>query len=106
MLLELEGYACVTAHNGVNGIAAASRHPPALALVDIRLPDMDGCTLAQRLREAHGASLRLIALTGMDDTATRARIDAAGFDGCMIKPFQPANLLALLRRVAEPPALA
>src|SRR5258708_33208817 len=50
-ILRLHGYAPATAGTGREGLALAATHEPALAIIDLRLPDMDGMELASRLHE-------------------------------------------------------
>jgi CheY-like chemotaxis protein len=73
---------------------------PDLALIDIGLPEVDGCELARRLRlamaETPGLKTRLVALTGYSDGDTRETAGAAGFDAYVVKPIMPEALEALL----------
>ena len=76
----------------------ASAEPPDLVLVDIDLPDMDGCELGRRLRaDPHLASTRFIAMSGFAAERERARAMAAGFDDYLIKPIP----LQALRRLVH-----
>ena len=88
MLLGMLGYQVLEAANGSEGLALARRDHPAIAVVDIGLPDMDGYEVARQLRE--DASLRgmtLIALTGYGQDADRKRALVAGFDSHLVKPL-------------------
>jgi CheY-like chemotaxis protein len=68
-----------------------------VAIIDLGLPDVDGCEVARRLRKlTNGASRRLVALTGYSDGATRAEARAAGFDDFLVKPVFPEKLAAAL----------
>src|SRR3954463_9233000 len=62
-ILRLHGYAPETALSGREGIALAEHNAPALALVDLRLPDMDGVELASRLH-AVSELTQVVVLTG------------------------------------------
>lgn len=73
----------------------AEADPPALVLLDLRLPDGDGLTLVDHLR---GAGSVVVALTGDDDPKKRQRCLDAGCVDVLIKPV-PAR--ELVRRVAE-----
>src|SRR6187401_2171797 len=69
-----------------------------VAFIDLGLGDTDGCELARRLRaSAEGQPLRLIALTGYSDPATRSAAAEAGFDAFLVKPIVADNLAALLK---------
>jgi len=67
------------------------------AVIDIGLPDIDGFELARRLRaERPHPPMRLLALTGYGDDATRRAARAAGFDGFLVKPVDLDALMASL----------
>ena len=66
-------------------------------LIDLGLGDASGCDVARSLRALpHGASFRLVALTGYSDAATRRLAAEAGFDDYVVKPFSAEALDALL----------
>jgi two-component system, sensor histidine kinase len=98
-LTEL-GYGVTAARNAEEALALASDVRPAVALIDIHLPGMNGYRLAQALkaRSAHG--IRLVMLSGvtLDDT-TRQLSRHAGFDECFDKARGPKALHALLLRL-------
>jgi CheY-like chemotaxis protein len=71
---------------------------PELVLMDVRLPDGDGVALGVELSTLLPARPVLIALTGLPGQAERCR--AAGFDECLLKPTEPAALVALIARYA------
>ena len=93
------GHEVAVAFNGHAALAAAEAHPPDVIFLDIGLPGLDGYTVARRLRtDDRFRSTRLIAMTGFDRPADRARSMAAGFDGHLGKPVsmdQLARALAL-----------
>lgn len=98
MLLARAGYDVCTAHSGAEALSGASEFAPDLAILDIRMPDMSGYDLAQRLRAgAAGSGLRLIALSSCH--APNYEL-AARFDEVARKPISGAELLRLLRRLA------
>ena len=78
------------------GIELALANRPQIALVDIGLPDIDGCVVAKNLRAELGDSIFLVALTGyaMEDDLREA-LDA-GFDAHLVKPADLAELERLL----------
>ncbi len=66
-------------------------------MLDIGLPDTDGCALAKQLRkEPQTASALLIALTGFSQKGDRRRSRAAGIDHHLVKPVDSAKLLELI----------
>ena len=94
--LELEGQPVAMAANGAEGVALADTLRPDVVFVDLKLPDVDGFEVAQRLRALLGSSVRLVALTGFGRDADRAATAAAGFDGHLTKPVGADAILALL----------
>jgi DNA-binding response OmpR family regulator len=61
-----EGFSVVTARDGEEGLIAVEKERPDLLLLDIRMPKMDGITMARKLKEA-GTDLPTIFLTNLDD---------------------------------------
>jgi two-component system CheB/CheR fusion protein len=87
ILLSHLGHEVTLAHGGEAGLEAARASPPDLALVDIRMPGLDGLELARRLRREPGFErVRLVALTGFGQEEDRRRTREAGFDDHLIKP--------------------
>lgn len=95
-LLSTFGHTVEMAHDGETGLRLAIASRPQVALLDIKLPRMDGYTLARRLRSTLGAEITLIALTGLDDPRDRARVREAGFDHHLVKPVDVDRLKALV----------
>ncbi|HEX8611081.1 MAG TPA: MEDS domain-containing protein [Telluria sp.] len=94
-LLQIHGHEVLFACDGKSALAAAAAFGPAIVILDIGLPDMDGYEVARRLRASpHGASARLIALTGYGQSGDIAAATAAGFDAHILKPAQMDNVLA------------
>jgi two-component system response regulator MprA len=99
--LAYEGYAVVTAADGLEAIEQAQLHRPNLIILDWLMPQLDGIEVARRLRAADGVPILM--LTARDAVSDRVRGLDAGADDYLVKPFAPAELLArvraLLRRV-------
>jgi CheY-like chemotaxis protein len=91
------GHRQLRAANAEEALRHALASRPDLALIDLGLPDVDGYEVARRLRAAAGESIRLIALTGYSDGASRQTADQAGFDDFVVKPVMPEVLEGLLR---------
>jgi CheY-like chemotaxis protein len=91
------GHRQLPASNADEAMTHTLESRPELALIDLGLPGVDGYEVARRLRAAVGGSMRLIALTGYSDGASRQIADAAGFDDFVVKPVLPEVLEGILR---------
>jgi CheY-like chemotaxis protein len=103
MFLQMVGHDIRIAHNGVEALEATETDVPDLMLIDIGLPGIDGFEVARRIRAR--PALRgavLMALTGYGSSEDRERALAAGFDGYLVKPVDPDELLELATRFAKP----
>lgn len=101
LCLESLGYELRSAHTGKEGVAAARNYQPEVILLDIGLPDIDGCEVARRLREERNLSnTRIVAMTGYSGDADRDRAQRAGFDHYLVKPVELPKLLELLDALA------
>jgi signal transduction histidine kinase len=101
-LLELMGHQVEVASSGPAGLERARALRPHVAVLDIGLPEMDGYTLARRIRrEKELGATRLIALTGYGQKADRHRSRAAGFDHHLVKPVDVGELYHLLGSLCE-----
>ena len=99
-LLKILGHDAVTAYDGVSAIAAATAIVPDVIILDIGMPGLNGYETATRIREQPwGKAVRLIALTGWGQEQDRHKSFAAGFDGHLVKPTDPATLTQMLREV-------
>ena len=96
-LLSTWGYDVRVAHDGAGAIEVARQFRPQITLLDIGLPDVDGYTVAHRLRGEDLGGEALIALTGYGDAEDRARAKQAGFDRYLTKPVVPDALRRALR---------
>lgn len=103
-LLRLEGHDTRVSGDGISALAIAAQFKPHVALLDLALPQMDGCELALCLRNLAGLTqLALIALSGHSLEAVRDRATDVGFADYFIKPLFPAQFAQLLARIAEAP---
>jgi CheY-like chemotaxis protein len=95
LTLQREGHSVYAVGDGQEALAALEREVFDLVLMDVQMPTMDGleATAVIRCREA-GCVRRLpvVALTANGEAEDRARCRAAGMDGCLTKPIQPALL--------------
>lgn len=104
-LLERHGYAVATAVDGQSGIELARRIQPALVLLDIQLPQMDGYAVARALRAVPAlADVPIIAVTSYAMVGDREKCLAAGCTGYIEKPIDPDTFVAELERIGLRPA--
>lgn len=99
-LLEREGLEVVRARNGQEALEAATRGGFRLALIDLRMPLLDGLAFTRAFRDAEppGVRLPIVALTADAAQDVRDRCLAAGMDEFLSKPIAPAQLLTVVRR--------
>jgi DNA-binding response OmpR family regulator len=102
-MLEREGYQVIHAADGREGLERIeSGAPPAIALLDVMLPFVDGFELVRRLRlQAHWAEVPVVMLTAKTQESDIVRALNAGANDYILKPFQPAELLARLKRLTQ-----
>ena len=98
MLLEQEGYHVRTFTDGAAALTALTTTPPDLAILDIKMPRMDGLELLRRLRQANDA-LPVIFLTSKDEEIDELMGLNAGADDYIRKPFSQRLLLERVRAV-------
>ncbi len=97
-ILAGAGHEVHEATDGVEGLDAALRLQPDVALVDVGLPRLDGYEVARRIRATpERRGMVLVALTGYGLAEDRDRALKAGFDLHLVKPVDPQQLLDVLR---------
>jgi CheY-like chemotaxis protein len=93
--LTVKGYQARVAHDGPGALVTAEAFRPAVAILDLGLPVMDGYELATRLRELpHLRDIKLVAVTGYGQESDRRKTRRAGFRHHLVKPVD-------LRRVEQ-----
>ena len=107
LVLERAGFRVEEAATGGEGLRQAQELRPALMLLDIILPEIDGWTLARMLRaDVRTCDAIILALTALTGTNDGARSLASGFDEVLTKPVLPRTLAAIVGRyVAERPRM-
>jgi PAS domain S-box-containing protein len=96
-LLRMVGHEVEVEHDGPAALDHVTRSMPDVLLLDIGLPGMSGYEVAKRVRaRPEGQGLRIYALTGYGQDQDRQRALESGFDGHLVKPVAPAELLALI----------
>ena len=93
-ILEKHGYQVVQAWDGREGIELAGRETPALILLDIQLPEMDGYAVAGALRSNPAlADVPIVAVTSYAMVGDREKVLAAGCTGYIEKPINPETFM-------------
>jgi two-component system, cell cycle response regulator DivK len=98
-VLRASGYATLEATTGEDAVELALSHDPALVLMDVQLPGIDGVEALARLRaDDQTRSIPVLALTAQAMHGDRERFLDAGFDGYLSKPV---DVIELINAVAE-----
>ena len=102
-VLQFHGFRTIEATNGAEGIAAARAELPAVVLLDIKLPDMDGVAALQQIRQGEEtAAIPVVAVTAFAMEPDRKRLADAGFDGYLAKPIDIKRFADQVRRFLRP----
>ena len=109
--LELAGYGVVQAYDGVKGFALAKQEMPSLIILDVMMPDVDGFTVAKRIRQNEETKdIPIIMLTALSQLNDKVNGFNIGVDDYIVKPFEIEELLvrvrALLKRTKQIPESA
>ncbi|RIK43034.1 MAG: DNA-binding response regulator [Chloroflexi bacterium] len=94
---EKSGYTVNIAHNGVQGLAMFYDHLPALVILDIMLPELDGWEVCQEIRRF--SNTPVIMLTAKGESYDKLKGFALGTDDYLVKPFDPNELMARIKAV-------
>ena len=98
--LELAHYQTIEAATAAEAIAKAQQRRPALAVLDVHLPDMSGYVLCRELREQFGEQLPIVFVSQhRTEPADRVAGLLIGADDYIVKPFNTDELVARLRRL-------
>lgn len=97
VILRDAGFEAVPAGTGEEALSKAAVKPPAAAILDLMLPDIDGIEITKRLREWSEMPIIVLSAVGEEDAKVRAL--AAGADDYVTKPFGPPELVARLEAV-------
>ena len=101
-VLEVKGYRTIESGTAEDGLKLAAERSPALVLLDIQLPGMDGITAMRQLRaDPATASIPIVAITASAMTNNRQAMLAAGFDGYQTKPITLKDFLGEVERVLQ-----
>ena len=99
-VLQVKGYRTIETETAEEGLELAAEQSPALILMDIQLPGMDGITALKQLRaDPKTKNIRAIAITASAMTHNRTTMLAEGFDGYQTKPISLKDFLGEVQRV-------
>lgn len=96
-ILSEEGYLVETVESGKEAIRSSEKSRFDIALVDIKLPDMEGTELLSRLKE-NQPHLIMIIMTGFPTLENAMKTVNEGADGYILKPFDVQKLLEMIRK--------
>jgi len=104
-VLTVKGYRLLEAETGEDGVRLALEHHPALILMDIQLPGINGIEALRQIRaDASTAAIPVVAVTASAMTHDRQAIMAAGFDAYQSKPISVRPFPEMVREILDRPA--
>ena len=96
--LKAEGYAVVTASDGLSGLDLAKKEKPSLIILDLMLPKMDGYKVCGLLKkDSRFARIPILIFTAKAQEQDRKLGEEAGADAYLTKPFEPPVLLSKIQ---------
>lgn len=98
LALELEGFVVIAAADGREALDAATRHRPAVVVLDAVMPYLDGMEVSRRLRSELGPAPAVVMLTGRTDVADRVAAFEAGADDYVVKPVRVTEVVERVKR--------
>jgi len=98
--LKQAGFDVIEAEDGAKGLEAAQKEQFNLVLADVNMPNMDGLSMIRALRGMSGYKFTpMLMLTTEAGTDKKQEGKAAGATGWIVKPFNPEQLIATIKRV-------
>lgn len=98
--LHQAGHTVIEAVDGVDALAKLQLHPADLIVTDLNMPNMDGIELIRRIRALPtGKFVPIVLLTTESQAAKKTEARTAGATGWIVKPFTPAQLVAVLAKL-------
>lgn len=99
-VMQDAGFACVCADDGVKGVAMFAQENPDVVITDINMPNLDGYGVISQIRGgAVNRTVPILVLTTESADHLKARAREAGATGWIIKPFDDAAIISVVRRV-------
>ena len=99
LYLQREGFTVRVARDGRSALAAIQEEPPALVVLDLMLPEIDGLEIMRRLRDNAEIDVPVIMLTARRQETDRIYGLELGADDYVVKPFSPAELVSRVKAV-------
>ena len=100
--LELEGYDVRSAADGEEALAVIAQWQPHVITLDVVMPRLGGFETLEQLRgDPDTVGIPVVMVTARAQSADRERGDALGVDAYLTKPFEPAELVAVVARLAR-----
>ncbi len=101
-VLEDAGYEAVVIGNGALAVADATSTPPAVILLDLAVPGLDGYGVCARLAEDERTrGIPIVLMTGSQQSASSERLAGYPIRDVIVKPFSPRDLLARVRAIID-----
>ena len=101
-ILQFKGFATLEAETGAAGITLAQEHLPALILMDVQLPEVDGCEAMRILKaDTRTRHIPIIALTALAMSGDRESLLAQGFDHYISKPIDVKQFPGVVKQCLE-----
>jgi DNA-binding response OmpR family regulator len=97
MYLQKAGYEVAVARDGTEALTKANAEPPALIVLDLMLPDIDGVDVCRRIRQK--SDVPILMLTARDDDIDKIIGLEVGADDYLTKPFNPRELVARVKSI-------
>jgi CheY-like chemotaxis protein len=100
--LERKGFRVVEAQNGLEAVAMASNEDPALIIMDMQMPYLDGLAATRKIRETKvSGTLPIVAVSAYGADQFRDQAIAAGCDEYVSTPFEPTELEQIIRTLVH-----
>lgn len=100
--LELHGYKVYQAFDGTEGFACAKQYLPDLIILDVMMPEVDGYTVAQRIRQNENTKeIPIIMLTALSQLQDKVKGFDIGIDDYLVKPFETDELYVRVRALLK-----
>jgi CheY-like chemotaxis protein len=101
-MIEMLGHTVRTASDGEEAVAVAEEFRPEIVLMDLGMPNMDGCEAARQIRQKDwGQEITLVALSGWGQEKDRLKSEAAGFDHHLVKPAASADIKRVIAQTEQ-----